>query len=324
MLNRDLEAMYWFARTMERACRLARWLKCYEHHLPESHSQEVFLAPEQFLLSKEDRACYGRVCRDMHASRMIPFLTDCQHNPNAIFSCLAQAKQHLRKMAYLLPEVVVESFHEMHVQALEWLSSKKKSASVYALCTLLERSYYTLGGLFSQLVERNALWDFWYLGQLIEHIQGNGAFYLYQMVPAQYSPLSREHLQYLLAQSGVETHYRQEYRIPNTVCVFDFLIFSQTTPQGLHFSWQQLEVILEDLSQYFDLPVGVEQLLWSMHECVKSHLGERNHIQALLQMTQGFMSHSAQCHQLLEKQFFHPHIPAFRRNGVAQTFLFND
>lgn len=241
LLSRVADSLYWAARYLERADDTARLVWGYTEgivDLPTSvtSSWEPLLAitgaREPF------RAKYGE---DLGERAIVSFLLADTENVGSVVSGIVQARENLRSCRDVIPQFAWNVLNDLYLYALshsrEGISRRTRSGFIDRVRRDVER----IQGIVATTMIRDAAYNFWMLGQLVER-----ADMTTRVVGVQAAgllggdPLSERHVEVqwmtvLRSVSGRQMYQRSTRQPIEGLTVVDFLLHSRSFPRSVQF-----------------------------------------------------------------------------------------
>lgn len=170
MLSRIANSLYWLSRYLERADNTARLIEINQSLLLEAeHAFSESSQWEPLLLISGSKGIYEKVCGpEITAARMVQFLAREPENPNAIRSCLRQARENARVVRDRISKEMWEAMNELWLQADAELGDSLSEERANRLFISVRREVARFHGLTAATMMRGEAYGFYLLGTHLE------------------------------------------------------------------------------------------------------------------------------------------------------------
>ncbi len=165
LLIRHAEAMYWFARYMERIEGLARVVDIHTvlaREIEGRHNWVSILQLYAWLKAFDDRGLQRTAERITHFS-----LLD-ERNPGSVISCLKTARENARILRARLSTEVWNQVNRMNNWMRTLGPDDLRPLHLPTLCSQIQGQVQTHTGVLEGTLIRDAAWSFYQLGRQIE------------------------------------------------------------------------------------------------------------------------------------------------------------
>ncbi len=290
LLSRYAEALFWFARYIERSASLARILNV-QAGFWQDHSNQENWASILSLYVDTDRFTerYGQVT----AQKVAKFYITDRENPSSILSCLWAARENARLLRPLI-SVSMWSYINVSYNEMKSLSDRDLDAArLSRTCESIARTCDAIMGVTEGTYYRDAGWRFYQLGLWIERADQTSRLLDVKVAQvANYNGLDQTEtvadLEFwkLLLHSFEAYHAFQRNR-PGRMDpkkVSNFLMFNQSFPRSLTHCIGEIQDMLNDLYMGYQLRrvahcyEEVEMLQYELEAAAKDqHLHLRFH-----------------------------------------------
>lgn len=259
MLGRAANDLYWLARYIERAENMARLVEV---------GYRIVLLPrggvsqdKEWRSTLESAGCLGSYQArygNLDTRRVIDFMLFDVENPSSVASCLATARRNGRAQRTALTRDMWESLNDSW---LEFSKIKPSSVTSNSLPDLLDwirsRSALYRGALLNTIL-RNDTFYFSQLGTFIERADSTARILdvkYYHLLPSSDAVGSgTDNYQWASILRSVSAHrsYRWVYKDSYKPWkIAEYLILNRQMPRSLRSSYDELNIALTELSQYY-------------------------------------------------------------------------
>jgi uncharacterized alpha-E superfamily protein len=171
MLSRVADSLYWMARYIERAENNARILDVNLQvtlDSDEAGPEAEHRAWQPILATLEDQKLFNSVYQTTNADTVCAFVTYAKENPNAIWSCIAGARENARTVREYISSEMWERVNSLYLwlkdQAVRNLPS---SGGIDFFREVVDRCHQ-FHGTTDQTLNHGEGWDFIQVGKFIE------------------------------------------------------------------------------------------------------------------------------------------------------------
>ena len=283
LLSRYAEALFWFARYIERSASLARILNVQASFWQDHSNQENWSSILSLYVDQERYTeSYGTVTGQKVANF---YVTD-RDNPGSILSCLWAARENARLLRPLI-SVSMWSYINVVYNELKDISERDLDASRLArTCESIARRCDAIMGVTEGTYYRDEGWRFYQLGLWIERADQTSR--LLDVKVAQVTAYNGTGQSQLVAGSDAEfwklllhsfeayhAFQRAESGRLDPKKVADFLMFNQSFPRSLTHCIGEIQEMLKDLYLGYHLRhvarsyEEVEMLLYELEGAAK-------------------------------------------------------
>ena len=325
LLSRYAEALFWFARYIERSASLARILNVQAGFWQDQSNQENW---NSILSLYVDEELYKENYGSVTGQKVAKFYITDRDNPGSILSCLWAARENARLLRPLI-SVSMWSYVNVIFNEMKNLSERDLDPSrLSRTCESLARRCDAIMGVTEGTYYRDAGWRFYQLGLWIERADQTSR--LLDVKVAQVSSYtnmdegsasSDAEFWKLLLHSFEAYHafQRTESGKLDPKKVANFLMFNHNFPRSLTHCIGEIQFMLNDLFMGFQLRhvadsyEEVEMLLYELESAAEDpHLHLRFHgfndkvqnrlIAITSSLGQSFFGHADEAKQLEQSQ----------------------
>ncbi len=257
LLSRYAEALFWFARYMERVENMARVLDVTDTFVRHGADQSGWESVVR--INADEKNFYARY--DAPNAKTVPqfYLLD-RENPNSIASCLFAARENARTLRPLISTEMWSQLNVFHNKVRALTAADTQPSHLSGLCSFLKESCQTHAGITAGTFYRDQGYAFYAIGKYIE--RGDQVTRLvdikyHTLLPAVSDvggPLDVSQWHALLRAASGYHAFRRVY--PNDMTpglVAGFLLLNHSFPRSIVLSVQRIETYLNQLSSGYGL-----------------------------------------------------------------------
>lgn len=167
MLSRVAYAIYWMSRYIERAENIARFIDVH-HHLMLDRAGSVRDQWPALVSVTGDEALFKERYGEPTRQNVTHFLTFDADYPNAIASCIAQARENARTIRETITEEMWEQVNAIHILLRGARDDRRYHQDPYSFYRTVKQAILLFGGIAEASMSRTLAWEFVRLGRLIE------------------------------------------------------------------------------------------------------------------------------------------------------------
>lgn len=249
MLNQNAEALFWAGRFMERAENGARLIDVHYHI---QHDKDFVQEGHKWSRLIDAYGARGDYCKQFERFSerdVLSFMTLDRGYANSIFSCVAQARNHLRSIREKVPSEMWEAANAFYL----WLGERQVSDMIADGPHLFFRQVRDQVALFQGLehsvMPREREWHFIESGRFLERAENTVR--ILQSVLAAITADGAAPYPYLVAVlrsvSGYQSFrkvYAEGLSAPQIV---EFMLIRKSFPRSVYYSFLRLEEHLEEI-----------------------------------------------------------------------------
>ncbi|WP_316858303.1 alpha-E domain-containing protein [uncultured Cohaesibacter sp.] len=259
LLSRYAEALFWFARYIERSASLARILNV-QASFWQDHSNQENWASILSLYADTDR--FNEAHGTITAQKVAKFYITDRENPGSILSCLWAARENARLLRPLI-SVSMWSYINVSYNEMKRLSERDLDAArLSRTCESIARTCDAIMGVTEGTYYRDAGWRFYQLGLWIERADQTSRLLDVKVAQVashngldQSDTIADAEFWKLLLHSFEAYHAFQRSKSgrmdPRKVA--NFLMFNQSFPRSLTHCIGEIQDMLNDLYMGFQL-----------------------------------------------------------------------
>lgn len=264
LLARYAECLYWFGRYTERAACLARVLE-----VQSSISQGKAKASWGWILTLyDDHETFAEHHDTITVDAVANFYLMDRNNPGSLLSTIRAARENARTLRALIPTdlwVQVNTFYN-RFRNLPTVALTPNRLS--PTCQLVKKECYAQLGVAEATLYRDSAWRFFQLGVYVER-----ADQMSRLLDVRFAQMTSDSgsddktlgdfgfWSLLLRSAAAQQAYLREARSKREArSVARFLIFAPGLPRSIVFSVWELDRILNELRQQFNLRAGTGAL----------------------------------------------------------------
>jgi uncharacterized alpha-E superfamily protein len=270
VLARVAEALYWTARSLERAETFSRLLEVSHEMALECDpgggpGARGVWEPLVEITGDRERFLAGHVRADERSVAW--FLTFSEHNPNSILACLARARLNATTVRNLLPPDVWEPLNGAALELRDWPPEALARDGVYEFCQAVRRASHLIQGVMDQGMRHDDAWQFLRLGRHLERAEKTARLLevkIHLLVPedpALGAPADLHQWRALLSAASAEeayAHLGAAWSSPETVA--RFLLLDERFPRSVAYCLRQVEEALAELAALGAVPAEARAL----------------------------------------------------------------
>jgi uncharacterized alpha-E superfamily protein len=257
LLSRYAEALFWFARYMERIENLARVLDVTDTFVRHGVDQSGWRSVIQ-INADEDR--FTKLYGTANAENVAQFYLVDRDNPTSILSSLFAARENARTLRPLISTEMWSQINVFYNRVRRLTEADAAPSRVSGLCAYFKEQCQAHAGIADGTFYRDQSWSFYCIGKYIERGDQTS-----RLVDIKYHTLlpSVDHVgsaldisqwhALLRAASGYQAYRRinPSYMTPESVA--GFLLMNQSFPRSITLCVRQIEFFLGQLSAGYGL-----------------------------------------------------------------------
>jgi uncharacterized alpha-E superfamily protein len=258
MLSRVAESLYWMARYVERAEVIGRRLNVNFHALLDADLPDHGEAWRRLLLVGDNDALFREHFDEYTAQSVTEFLLWHPANPNAVVTCVAQARENARGVREQISSEMWEQLNTLHL----FLAAVRPEAVLRAphgFFVRVREGSHGLQGVMKATLPRGEAYDFLELGAYLERADVAARvlaveYPIVAALPAE-STEGIARLTALLKSCGVFEAYRKaESSQFNAARVLEYVLLDRNSPRTVLFCLQACLSSLASISGGSELP----------------------------------------------------------------------
>jgi uncharacterized alpha-E superfamily protein len=165
LLSRYAEALFWFARYMERVENLARVLDVTDTFVRHGADQSGWESVVR--INADEKNFYKRYAAPNAQTVPQYYLLD-RENPNSIASCLFSARENARTLRPLISTEMWGQLNVFHNKVRALSVADTQPSHLSGLCAFLKESCLTHAGITAATLYRDQGYSFYAIGKYIE------------------------------------------------------------------------------------------------------------------------------------------------------------
>ena len=165
LLSRYAEALFWFARYMERVENLARVLDVTDTFVRHGADQSGWESVVR--INADEKNFYKRYAAPNAQTVPQYYLLD-RENPNSIASCLFSARENARTLRPLISTEMWSQLNMFHNKVRALSVADTQPSHLSGLCAFLKESCLTHAGITAATLFRDQGYSFYAIGKYIE------------------------------------------------------------------------------------------------------------------------------------------------------------
>ena len=252
MLSRVADSIYWMCRYIERAENYSRFMDVNLSLIMDMRG-DIAEQWEPLVRITGDNALFVSLYNDRYArDEVIEFLTFDQNNPNAILSCITQARENARTVREIISSEMWQQINELYLSVREFGNVGEEALSEYY--RKIKKGAHLFNGTMDATLTHNEAYHFANTGRLIERADKTDRildmkyFYLLPRVEDVGSPLDYLQWSALLRSTSAYEMYRKKYGKLEYRNIINLLLFDQDFPRAVRFSLQEADHSLHTIS----------------------------------------------------------------------------
>ncbi|QMV41787.1 alpha-E domain-containing protein [Cohnella cholangitidis] len=311
MLDRIAESLFWIGRYTERAENHARLLDVY-YHLREGGGEETEAIWKRIAEAIGDCALYEERYEVYREYDVLFFLTLDPTQANSILSCVAQARDNLKKIREQLPSELWNLLNGFYL----WLKGVRPEEviqpSPHRFFQRVKEGLAAFQGTATSLAMRDQSWNLLESGRYLE--RSENVVRLLQSV-GDVSPEQRKGsyaytIAVLKSVGGYEAFRRLDLEEITLEEVARFLVLQESFPRSVHFALTTFDRHLKAMRDQSDKSSSALERMIRLAGKARSELGwlDRNDItmDTLASVLQQLLNTNKQLGEAVAKYFFSP------------------
>lgn len=241
LLSRVADSLYWAARYLERADDTARLLWGYTEGIVDLPTSVTSSWQPLLAITGTREPFNAKYSSDLGESAIVSFLLADSENPNSVVSCVVQARENLRSCRDVIPQFAWTVLNDLYLYALasgrEGVARPTRSRFIERVRRDVER----IQGIVATTMIRDAAYNFWMLGQLVERadmttrVVGVQAAGLLGGDPLASRYAEVQWMTVLRSVSGRQMYQRATHLPIEGLAVVDFLLHNRSFPRSVQF-----------------------------------------------------------------------------------------
>jgi uncharacterized alpha-E superfamily protein len=239
MLSRVAESLYWAARHIERAEIMSRLLYVNFHTLLDADTAEHEQAWRRLLALGGSETLFFELFDGVDADAMSEFVLWKPENPDAVVTCVAQARENVRGVRDQISSEMWEELNRLHLQ----LAPERRRSigrTQHDLFVRVRQTSHELKGTMRSTLPRGEAYDFLELGAYVERADMAARILAVESPALTKLPAdSREEsirLSALLRSCGAFEAFRKEERtLMRASRVLEYLLLDARCPRTVFF-----------------------------------------------------------------------------------------
>lgn len=252
MLSRAASAIHWMTRYIERAENTARFIDVNLNvtlDVPEAQGMW-----DSIVATTGDEAAFRARFGEAGKANVIEFLAADRKNPNAIVSCLYQARENARSVREIISSEMWQQVNTAYLYIQEATGSGNHAAHPEEFFARVKMDSHLFDGLMEATMSHGEPWHFGRLGRLLERADKTA-----RMLDVKYYALLPkpsdvggpfDDLQWsavLRSASALEMYRKRKHRV-TAADVADFLVFDRTFPRSIGSCLERAEHSLKTIT----------------------------------------------------------------------------
>ncbi|WP_239615760.1 alpha-E domain-containing protein [Cohnella mopanensis] len=311
MLDRIAESLFWIGRYTERAENHARLLDVY-YHLREEGGEETEAIWKRIAEAIGDCSLYEERYEAYREREVLFFLTLDASQANSIVSCVAQARDNLKKIREQLPSELWNLLNGFYLWLKEVQPEEVVRQSPHRFFQRVKEGLAAFQGTAMSLAIRDASWHMLESGRYLE--RSENVVRLLQSVgniaPDQRKGSYSYTMAVLKSVGGYEAFRRLDLEDITLEEVARFLVLQETFPRSIHFSLATFDQHLKAVRDQSDNISSTLERMIRLAGKARSELGwlDRNDItvDTLTTVLQQLLNTNKQLGEAVAKYFFSP------------------
>jgi hypothetical protein len=259
LLSRVADALYWAARYLERADDTARLVWGYTEGIVDLPTSVTSSWEPLLAITGTRDTFHAKYGGDLGETAIVSFLLADSENVNSVVSCIVQARENLRSCRDVIPQFAWTVLNDLYLHAL---ANGRDGVARPARARFIERvrrDVERIQGIVATTMIRDAAYNFWMLGQLVER-----ADMTTRVVGVQAAgllggdPLAARHAEVqwmtvLRSVSGRQMYQRATHLPIEGLAVVEFLLHSRSFPRSVEFCVNAISEYLDWLPRSFEV-----------------------------------------------------------------------
>lgn len=246
MLSRVAESIFWMSRYTERAENVARFIDVTLNLSLEQGTS----GPNQWealVYTTGDQDLFKELYGIANQENVIKFLTFDEQNPNAIISCLKNARENARTSRDIISSQMWEELNKFYLLVRDARRDSTAVNSPYNFFGAIKQAGYSLEGVTTGTMSHGESWHFSRLGSMVERADKTSRildvkyFLLLPDINDVGTPVDVMQWGMLLKSAGALEMYRKQYGRLDRNHVVEFLILNRDFPRSIHFCIHRAE-----------------------------------------------------------------------------------
>lgn len=251
MLSRVADSIYWMSRYIERAENYARFVDVnlsLMMDLPQNLSEQW----QPLVRITGDDVLFESMYKEYSRETVVDFLTFNKNNPNAILSCLVQARENARTIREIISSEMWRQINELYLSLKDVDSIKQESLSDFF--RHIKNGAHLFNGIMDATLLHNEAYHFANLGRLVERTDKTDRIidmkYFYLLPKVEDVGTMIDYLQWsaLLKSTSAYEVYRKKYGKMDFRNILCLLLFDREFPRAVHFCLLEADRSLHAIS----------------------------------------------------------------------------
>ncbi len=246
MLSRVAESIFWMSRYTERAENVARFIDVTLNLSLEQGNA----GPNQWdalVYTTGDQDLFKELYGVANQENVIKFLTFDEKNPNAIITCLRNARENARTSRDIISSQMWEELNKFYLLVQNAGRDGMALGSPYEFFGKIKQAGYSLEGVTTGTMSHGEAWHFSRLGSMVERADKTSRildvkyFLLLPDVNDVGTPVDIMQWGMLLKSASALEMYRKQYGRLERTNVVEFLVLNRYFPRSIHFCISRAE-----------------------------------------------------------------------------------
>jgi uncharacterized alpha-E superfamily protein len=246
MLSRVAESIFWMSRYTERAENVARFIDvtlnlCLEQGLAGPNPWEALV------YTTGDQEIFKQLYGVANQENVINFLTFDENNPNAIITCLRNARENARTSRDIISSQMWEELNKFYLLVRDARRDAAAVSSPYDFFGRIKQAGYSLEGVITGTMSHGEAWHFSRLGSMVERADKTSRILdvkYYLLLPDIHdvgTPVDIMQWGMLLKSASALEMYRKHYGRLDRKQIVEFLVLNRDFPRAIHFCIRRAE-----------------------------------------------------------------------------------
>ncbi len=264
LLSRVADSLYWAARYLERADDTARVVGGYTEGIIDLPTSVVSSWEPLLAITGTREPFAAHYGDDQRERAIVSFLLADTDHTGSVVSSVAQARENLRSCRDVIPQFAWTVLNDLHLYMTAHQREGVARRSRPRFIERVRRDVERVGGIVATTMIRDAAYDFWNLGQLVERadmttrVLGVQAAKLLGSGPPTGGHVEVQWMTVLRSVSGRQMYQRATRQPINGPAVVEFLLYHNAFPRSVRFCVDEIAAHVARLPRAEELQTAID------------------------------------------------------------------
>jgi len=263
MLSRVANSVYWMSRYLERADNVARFIAVNAHLILDMGWERETAQWEPLVQTSGDDEDFKKRYDTVSEKNVVQFLTFDQQNPNAIITCVQNARENARTVREVISSEMWEAINALY-HLVEEHSRKRQVDDLLPFFNQVRGANNLFTGLTQNTMSHGEAWHFAHLGTMLERADKTARLldvkYFLLLPNSDYldSPYDAVEWGAVLKSVSAFEMYRKQFHRVNYHDVTKFLILDTMFPRAIRHCVHQAAASMAHITSMLGLQLPAQ------------------------------------------------------------------